>query len=86
MKMLPAFAAGLVAFVIGVFCCSQILGTIQDIKTRGTGVSILAVSMWILVLAASYFLFRRFLPTYTNDYLIGLVLAFVMTLKPGKTR
>ncbi len=86
MRMLPAFAVGLVAYVLGVFVFSQILGNLQNIKTQGAVMSILAVVMWALVLASGYFLAWRFIPAHANHYLLGLALAFVLLLKPARTR
>ena len=86
MRILPAFAVGLAAYVIGMFCISQIIGNLQNIKNQGTAVSVLAVIVWVLLMAAGYFLTRRFLPARANDYLMGIILSFVLLLRPRKTK
>ena len=86
MRMLPAFAVGLVGYFLGMFCISQIIGNLQNIKSQGPAVSILAVVVWSLLVVAGYFLARRFLPTHANDYLMGVILSFVLLLRPRKTR
>ena len=55
MRMLPAFAVGLAAYVLGMFCISQVIGNLQNMKNQGTAVSILAVIVWVLIMAAGYF-------------------------------
>ena len=86
MKTLAAMAFLFVAYVLGMFGFSQIFGTVQNMKARGTGVSVLYILMWVLILATAFVLVQRFIPAYTRYCVIGFGVAFFLMLRQGRGR
>ena len=86
MQTLLAMVFLLGTYALGIFCLTQIFGTIQNIKARGTGMSLLSIAMWVLVLAAVFVCVQRFIPAYTRYCIIGFGVAFFMMLRNGRLR
>ena len=73
-----------VSFFIGVFGFSQIIGSLQNIKNRGIGLSLFTIILWCGILAATFFIKNRFFPDNSTAYYIGMGASLVAVLMQGK--
>jgi len=73
-----------IAFTIGTFGFAQIIGSLQNLKTRPPLASFLTIAIWIAILAASYFLMKWLVPKEATVYYIAMGLSFVVILSKGK--
>ena len=73
-----------VSFFVGVFGFSQIIGSLQNIRVRGIGLSLFTIILWGGILASTFLLMKRFFPDNALAYYIGMGVSFVSVLTQGK--
>lgn len=76
------FIAFVIAFVVGTFGFSQIIGSIQTRQRN----YIFTILFWIVILAAEFFLMRTFWGSYMMGYYAGTIVSLIATLGAGKIR
>ena len=76
----------LIAFAIGTFGFAQIIGSLQNLKTRSPLASVLTIVIWLAILVGSYFLMKWLVPSYSTVYYIAMGLSFVLILSKGKMK
>lgn len=87
MKSYLIFAGVLLAsFFVGVFGFSQIIGSLQNVKTRGLGLTLFTTILWAAILVGSFFLMKRFIPNQATAYYIGMGISLIAVLAQGKIR
>ena len=75
----------IVSYYVGVFGWSQIVGSIQNVKTRGWGLTIFTITLWSLIIGGSIALIILFC-----DYWVWIIsilaslISLIQTLKAGK--
>ncbi len=85
MKSYLIFAGVLLAsFFVGVFGFSQIIGSLQNVKTRGIGLSLFTITLWAAILVGTFFLMKKFIPDEAIAYYIGMGVSFVVVLAQGR--
>lgn len=84
MTILLCILVGVLAFVVSVFGFSQIIGSLQNIKKRGSFATIVTILIWAVILFLGWWLMQRFAPAYAIVYYIATGIGFVMVLSAGK--
>lgn len=84
MKYLLFIVTGVVAYLLGAFGWAQIIGSLQNVKTRGAGLTLFTVIFWAAILVGSYFLMRAVVPGEKIAYFLGLAISLVLVLRSGK--
>ena len=84
MKYLLFIVTGVVAYLLGAFGWAQIIGSLQNVKTRGAGMTLFTVIFWAAILVGSYFLMRAVVPGEKIAYFLGLAISLVLVLRSGK--
>ena len=72
------------SFAVGVFSFSQIIGSLQNISTRGAGLSVFTIVLWGAILAGSFFLMKNLVPGQSAAYYIGMAVSLISVLSSGK--
>ena len=72
----------IIAFFIGIFAFSQIIGSIQNLKTMGAH-AIFVIILWIVIVIAAEYFGTKLLSSMTGFH-IGLIVSFVAVLFQGK--
>lgn len=101
MKYILMFVIGLLSFVIGVFGFYQIIGsiriaifqrkerdTIEELGGRVRPISLVlfTVLLWIIISAFAIFAVHMWLPNYKVSTYIGFGIAFLLSLRAGKSK
>lgn len=73
-----------VAFTIGVFGFAQIIGSLQNIRSRGIGMTLFTIILWALILGGTLMFGLNKLPQYKLAMYIGYGVSFVKILLAGK--
>jgi hypothetical protein len=84
MKYLLFIVTGVVAYLLGAFGWAQIIGSLQNVKTRGAGMTLFTVIFWAAILVGSYFLMKAVVPGEKIAYFLGLAISLVLVLRSGK--
>lgn len=84
MKYLLFIVTGVVAYLLGAFGWAQIIGSLQNVKTRGAGMTLFTVIFWAAILVGSYFLMRAVVHGEKIAYFLGLAISLVLVLRSGK--
>lgn len=84
MKYLIGFGVLVVAWLVGVFGFSQIVGSLQNIRSRSTGATAFTILFWGAILAVVCFVAHRFFLDYRIVYYIGTGLSLLQVLSVGK--
>lgn len=71
-----------IAFVVGTFGFSQIIGSIQTRQRN----YIFTILFWIVILATEFFLMRTFWGSYMMGYYAGTIISLLASLGAGKIR
>ena len=77
---LLAFAS----FIVSVWGFAQIIGSLQNIKTRGPVLTAGTITVWISILFLGWFLVDTFLRGYITVYYIATAIGFISILFSGK--
>lgn len=83
MNILYAVLVFAVSFVIGTFGWCQIIGGLQNFRSRGP-VMLIAIVVWSAILLGAYFAVRRFLSSQLTPFYFGLGISFLLSLRAGK--
>lgn len=86
MSFVIAVIVWLASFAIGTFGFAQIIGSLQNLKTRPPLASFLTIVIWLAILAGSYFLMRWLVPDRAIVYYIAMGLSFIIILSKGKMK
>ena len=73
MKYILLFIFGFIAYLVGIFCFAQIIGSIRS-RQKKYGFTIV---IWIIILIFEFFVFRLLLPNYMLSFYIGTVISFI---------
>ena len=84
MKFILSVIVFIAAAAVGTFGFAQIIGSLQNIKKRGLGMTLFTIILWSAILLGSYLLMKRIVPAQRTAYFIGLGISFIMTLSAGK--
>lgn len=84
MEIVLFVAVAAVAYMAGVFGFAQIIGSLQNIRTRGAGLTLFTVCFWAAILLAVGFLVHRFFYPQRIAYYIVTVISFLQILLAGK--
>lgn len=71
------------SWLVGVFGWAQIIGSFQNLKTRGPKMFI-TIIIWLAILGLSFWLVIRFLPSDIWAWVIGMIISFLQVLRQGK--
>lgn len=86
MKIALSIVFVVIAWWVGVFGWSQIVGSIQHAASRGTKMTAITIAIWVLILGAItalvYFVFNRYLVWFA----VGLGLSLIRILFAGEIR
>ncbi len=74
------------SFFVGVFGFSQIIGSLQNLKTRGLGPSAITITLWVAILVGSFFLMKKIVPSESTAFFIGMAASFIAVLSQGKIK
>ena len=84
MKILIGSVVLFAAWISGVFGFAQIIGSLQNRKTRGAAMSAFTIILWVLILGAICFVAHHFFFSYRIVYYIGTGVSFIQVLFSGK--
>lgn len=84
MEFVILILVGIVAYVIGVFGWSQIIGSLQNIKQRGLGMSFLTILIWTSIILGSFLITKKFFNSQLLGFYSGIVISFVQIIFAGK--
>ena len=71
---------GFLAFAVGVFGFSQIIGSLRA-KQRSF---LLPIIIWVSILIIIYFAFANLIPYFINALYIGYILSFLIVISQSK--
>lgn len=72
------------AYVVGVFGFAQIVGSLQNVRARGIGMTLFTIILWSAILAGGWFLMHTFAPSHSVAYYIATGVSLVQILGAGK--
>lgn len=72
------------AYVVGLFGFAQIIGSLQNVKSRGAGMTVFTIAIWFVILMTGWFLRNRFAPEQDVAYYVATAVSFVQILLAGK--
>jgi len=84
MQLLILILVAIISYVLGVFGFSQIVGSLQNIRSRGVGLTIFTVCLWCAILVIAAILVHRFFYPQRIGYYIVTVISLVQVLAYGK--
>lgn len=84
MKYVIGAAVLVVSWVIGVLGISQIIGTLQNLKSRAPVASAFTLILWLVIMGAACFAVHRFIPDFRIVYYIGTGISLVQVLAAGR--
>lgn len=73
-----------VSYCVGVFGFCQIIGSLQNIRNRGGGLTALTIAIWAAVLVGEFFLAKRFFANQIIAFYVGTGFSFISSLGAGK--
>ena len=82
--MFMFFVIAFLAYLLGLFGFSQIIGSLQNVKTRGAGMTVFTIAIWFVILMTGWFLRNRFAPEQDVAYYVATAVSFVQILLAGK--
>ena len=71
------------SWLIGVFGWAQIIGSIQNLSTRG-GKMLFTLFLWVGIIGVTLFLVLKFLPAKIWAWIIGMAISLIQVLLQGK--
>lgn len=74
------------SFVIGTLGFAQIIGSLQNIKLRGIGMTLFTIILWGIILVGEWMLLMNFLPDYKIPYYAATVISLLLVLGSGKVK
>lgn len=74
------------SLLIGVCGFAQIVGSLQNVKMRGMGLTLFTVVLWCLIFFAEWALVMNFLPDYKFPYYVVTGISLLVILCSGKIR
>lgn len=74
------------SFVIGTLGFAQIIGSLQNIKLRGIGMTLFTIILWGIILVGEWMLLMNFLPDYRIPYYVTTVISLLLVLGSGKIK
>ncbi len=84
MKLVLFIVILVASWFIGLYGWAQIIGSIQNAKSRGTQMTLLTILIWGAIIIGSFFLVWHFSSNNVIAWVIGIVFALVQTLRAGK--
>ncbi len=82
--MLKIIFIAVVCWVIGVFGFAQIIGSLQNIKQRGFGASIITILIWTIILGGAYCAVNKYFNSSVMGLYIGYGISLIQILFSGK--
>jgi len=73
-----------ISYAVGTFGFCQIIGSFQQARVRGPGMTAFTVILWAAILIAVCFVVHRWFLAYRIAYYIGTALSLLMSLRAGK--
>lgn len=74
------------AYFLSVFGFSQIIGSIQNAKTRGFSMTFATIIIWASILFCGWFLMDTFASEYCIAYYIASAVGFLQIVGAGKIK
>ena len=84
MDILVMFLVGIGAYILGVFGFAQIVGSLQNVRTRGMGMTLFTIILWSAILVGGWFLMHTFAPSHSVVYYIATGVSLLQILGAGK--
>ena len=81
MNTVIGLVLGFISFFVGVFGFSQIIGSIQHIKTRKVSHTIITIVLWTVILMGYYFGFNNFFSSFMRFFYGGFIISFLASLR-----
>ena len=83
--MVISAIVGVVAWVVGLFGWAQIVGSLQNVKERGTGMTLVTIIInAAIMIALAVLVWKVVLVGHIKALLIGYAVSLVMILASGK--
>lgn len=83
-KVILHILVGYGAFMAGTFGFAQIVGSLQNLKSRGMKLTIFTIALHTCLLGVLAFLVLRFIPQYKTFFLVGYIISLIAILRAGK--
>ena len=74
------------SFLVGIFAFAQIVGSLQNFKTRGIGMTLFTITLWVLILFVVWMLVMNFLPSYKILFYGATGISLLVILGSGKIK
>ncbi|MBE5037313.1 hypothetical protein INF35_05925 [Subdoligranulum sp. DSM 109015] len=84
MDIVVFFVVGFLAYLLGVFGFAQIIGSLQNVKRRGIGMTLYTICVWVIILGIGWFIRYSVVPDQSFAYYLGTGISFVQILFSGK--
>lgn len=75
---------GVGAYILGVFGFAQIVGSLQNVRTRGIGITLFTIILWSTILVGGWFLMHTFASSHSVIYYIATGVSLIQILGAGK--
>lgn len=75
---------GIVAYVIGIFGWAQIIGSFQNIKQRGLGMTFFTILIWVGIIFGAFLISKSFFSNQLLGFYLGIIISFVQIIFAGK--
>lgn len=72
------------AYVVGLFGFAQIIGSLQNVRTRGIRMTVTTIVTWVVIMAIVWYLRNWFAPDQNLAYYAATAFAFIQILLAGK--
>lgn len=86
MQIILFIVVAFLAWFVGVWGFAQIIGSLQNIKTRGIGKTLFTIIVWAAILILGWILMHSFAPNQSLAYYIATAIAFLQILLSGKIK
>ena len=83
MKYVIFIVIFIVSWLVGVFGWAQIIGSFQNLKSRGPHM-LITVLIWSIIIVATYIAVWKFFASSILAWIIGMVVSFMQVLRQGK--
>ncbi len=84
MNILIMVLVGVGAYILGVFGFAQIVGSLQNVRTRGIGITLFTIILWSAILVGGWFLMHTFAPSHSVIYYIATGVSLIQILGAGR--
>lgn len=74
------------SFLVGTFSFAQIVGSLQNVKTRGIGLTLFTIALWALILFVVWTIVMNFLPSYKIPFYGATGISLLVILFSGKIK